>query len=55
MKQPKRLTRNQKECVSSHHLNAKEWAFIKRTEFYLHIIQKGTKRIKIIDKFRRGK
>ena len=53
MKQPKRLTRNQKECVSAHHLNANEWALIKETEFYLHIIQKGTKQIKIIDKFRR--
>ena len=55
MKQPKRLTRKQKECVSSHNLNTDEWALVKETEFYLYIIQKQTKQIKIIDKFRRKK
>lgn len=55
MKRGKRLTREQKECVSAHHLNAKEWSFVKETEFYLYIVKKGTKQMKSLDKFTRTK
>ena len=55
MKQVKRLTREQKECVSAHNLNAKEWSFVKETESYIYIIKKGTKQMKSLDKFRRRK
>lgn len=53
MKQPKKLTRIQKECLSAHHLNADNWALIEETEFYLKIINKKTGTRKTIDKFRR--
>lgn len=51
MKQPKKLTRNQKECLSAHHLNAENWMLIEETEFYLKIINKQTGVKKIVDKF----
>ena len=53
MKQAKRLTRTQKECVSAHYLNANDWALVEETEFYLKIIHKETGKRKNIDKFRR--
>ena len=55
MKQGKRLTRNQKECLSAHHLNADSWQLVSESEFYYKIIHKETKQIKTIDKFRRIK
>lgn len=53
MKQPKKLTKDQKICVSAHHLNAKNWSLVKETEFYLYIINKETGRTRRVDKFRR--
>lgn len=58
MKQPKKLTRQQKECLSAHHLNAENWALVQETDFYLkiinkRIINKRTGNIKNVDKFRR--
>lgn len=53
MKQPKKLTRSQKECLNAHHLNADNWALIEETEFYLKIINKETGKRKSVDKFRR--
>lgn len=55
MKQPKKLTRDQKECVFAHGMNPKEWMLVKETEFYLYIIHKKTKQQKSIDKFLRAK
>lgn len=55
MKQPKKLTRAQKEAVSAAHLNVEHWMLVRETEFYLKIINKETGREKIIDKFRKGK
>jgi hypothetical protein len=55
MKQASRLTRSQKECVSAHYLNAKDWRLVEETEFYLKIIHKETGKRKNIDKFRRSK
>ncbi len=51
MKQPKRLTREQKECVSAHHLNANNWMLAKETEFYLKIVNKQTGTSRSVDKF----
>ena len=53
MKQPKKLTRQQKECLSAHHLHAENWARVQETDFYLKIINKRTGNIKNVDKFRR--
>lgn len=55
MKQPKRLTRDQKECLSAHYLNADEWMLVEETDFYYRIINKRTNLIKSVDKFRRRK
>ena len=49
----KRLTLEQKKCVSAHHMNAKEWMLKEETDFYLKIIHKITGHVKIIHKFRR--
>ena len=51
MKQPKKLTRSQKECLSAHHLNTENWMLVEETEFYLKIINKQTGVKKMIDKF----
>lgn len=55
MKQPKKLTKRQKECLTAYHLNAKNWALIEETEFYLKVINKQTGTRKALDKFRRAK
>lgn len=55
MKQPKKLTRAQKEIVSSHGLNADEWALVEETDFYYKLINKTSGVRKSIDKFRRKK
>lgn len=54
MKQPKKLTRQQKECLSAHHLNADNWMLVEETDFYLKIINKETMKRKSVDKFRKG-
>lgn len=55
MKQPKRLTRSQKECLSAHYLNAENWMLVEETDFYLKIINKQTRKIRSVDKFKRPK
>lgn len=55
MKQGKRLTRQQKECLSAHHLKADDWQLVSESEFYYKVIHKETKQIKTLDKFRRDK
>lgn len=55
MKQPKKLTRRQKECLSAYNLNPENWMLVEETDFYLKIINKQTKSRKILDKFRRAK
>lgn len=55
MKQPKKLTRQQKEILTSHSLNANDWMLVEEMEFYLKIIHKSTGKTKMIDKFVRGK
>ncbi len=51
MKQAKRLTRAQKECLSAHHLNPDNWALVAEMEFYLKIINKANGKTKTVDKF----
>ncbi len=51
MKQPKKLTRNQKECLAAHNINWKEWMLLCETEFYYRVIHKKTGAIKAVDKF----
>lgn len=53
MNNPKPLTRKQKECVSAHYMNPRQWMLVDETEFYLKIINKSTGRRRTIDKFRR--
>lgn len=53
MKQPKRLTLNQKKCVSAYHLNPKNWALLEETDFYLKIINKANRSKRCLDKYRR--
>lgn len=39
MKQPKKLTREQKCCLSAHYLNWKDWMLVEETEFYYRMIK----------------
>lgn len=55
MKQPKKLTYDQKCCLTAHDLNWKEWMFVAETDFYYEIIHKKTGVIKMVDKFVRKK
>ena len=55
MKQPKRLTYEQKLIVSSHNLNPNQWMFVEELEFYIKIIHMDTGVTKLIDKFRKCK
>lgn len=52
MKQPKKLTREQKEAVSAHYLKASDWMLLEETEFYLKIMHKMTGQRRAVDKFR---
>lgn len=53
MKQPKRIPRKFKECLSAYHLNPKNWMLVEETEFYIKIIHKGTWKIRMLDKHRK--
>lgn len=55
MKQSKRLTRNQKECLSAHHLNVDKWRLVEELDFYIKVINVETGQTKMLDKFRREK
>ena len=56
MKQPKRLTRKQKEAVFSYGLNPAMWMLLKDGDVYITIINKKNGKTKIIDKMsRKGK
>lgn len=51
MKQPKKLTREQKMAVSAAGLNADNWALIEQTEFYLKIVHKTSGKTRRIDRY----
>ena len=50
MKQPKKLTRDQKKLLVDLGLNPKEWMNFHENEMHLHIVRKGSSDWKIIDK-----
>lgn len=54
MKQPKRLTRDQKSAVTAARLNPNNWMLAEETESYLKIINKDSGIIRSVDKFRRA-
>ncbi len=51
MKQPKKLTRDQKQIVSVNNLNPKEWMLIEDLGSYLSIFNKSTGATKRITKY----
>lgn len=51
MKQPKRLTKEQKKAVSASGYLPDNWMLERETEFYLHIIHKITGTRKIVDRY----
>ena len=53
MKQPKKLTRDQKRLLADLGLNPKEWMNLFEDDLYLHIVKKDSSDRKIIDKTRR--
>ena len=50
MKQPKKLTRDQKRLLADLGLNPKEWMNLFEDDLYLHIVNKNSSDRKIIDK-----
>lgn len=54
MKQPKKLTREQKQIVFAHRLNPNNWMLAEETEFYLKLINKENGRKRSVDKFYKG-
>ncbi|WP_270217619.1 DUF6906 family protein [Dorea longicatena] len=53
MKQPKKLTLNQKKLLADLGLSPKEWMNLFEDDLYLHIVKKDSSDRKIIDKTRR--
>ena len=53
MKQPKKLTSEQKQIVSNNGLIANNWMFLEDLGSYLKIINKSSKKTKIVDKYRK--
>ncbi|MBQ2801701.1 MAG: hypothetical protein IJF03_09935 [Lachnospiraceae bacterium] len=54
MKQPKKLTREQKEIVSAHGLVANNWMFVEEvTESHIKVINKTSGKIKILDIYKK--
>lgn len=54
LKQPKKLTREQKQVVSAHRLNPNNWMLAEETDFYYKLVNKETGRKKSVDKFFKG-
>ena len=55
MKQPKRLTRDQKVILSAQGLVADNYMLEKETEFYLVVVHKSTGKYRRIGKYAGGK
>lgn len=51
MKQPKKLTREQKVAVSAANLNPENWMLAEEGEFYLKIINKASGKVRRIDRY----
>lgn len=53
-KRGKRLTREQKEILSGHNMNPKDWLFVKESSFYITVCRKDNPDIKkMLDKFKK--
>ncbi len=48
MKQPKKLTRDQKECLAGHGLNWRDWMLVEELDGVYVVSNKKTKEIKWI-------
>lgn len=59
MKNPKRLTLEQKKAVSAAGINTEYWLLAEQTEFYLKIVHKTSWKTKRVDRYaipkKRGK
>lgn len=53
MKQPKKLTRQQKVTVSAVGLAVKNWSLVRETDFYLYLVNRQTGTERRIDKYAR--
>lgn len=53
MKQPKKLTRTQKEIVHSHGYNVDKWMLRKETPFKLYLVHKENGKRLTVDNFKR--
>lgn len=53
MKQPKKLTRQQKEAVSAAGLVWQNWSLVRETDFYLYIVNRQTGTERRIDRYGR--
>lgn len=51
MKNPKRLTREQKRAVLAAGLNAEKWILVSESEFYLKVIHKTLGKTRRIDRY----
>lgn len=51
MKQPKKLTRTQKEVLSNNGLNSNQFMLVEERDFFLVVQNKETKAIKNVSKF----
>lgn len=51
MKQPKKLTRIQKEVLRASGLNWKNWALLSQSESYLRVINKESGRIRSVCRY----
>lgn len=51
MKNPKRLTLEQKKAVSAAGFNAENWLLVEQTEFYLKIIHKTSGKTRRVDRY----
>lgn len=52
MRQPKKLTKQQEECVSAHGLNTDDWCYLFETESCYIVMRKDSGQKKWINKFR---
>ena len=51
MKQPKKLTREQKMICTANNLKADDWMFVEETDFNIKVVHKVTGKTVYIDKF----
>jgi hypothetical protein len=51
MKQPKKLTLEQKKAVSAYRLNPKDWMLVEDMGTYLKIVHKTNRNVKFVDKY----